>query len=272
MNRKVLLMLIAIYICAGQYLPAASAQITINIPGIPKFPKTKKVKAESVDVVPDPKDAPSADQTTRGVGNTTTGPVKARHEDPPGLIYELEKIEKMRIAVDKYASDWPYWPEITYKNFVLFAVSKLAREGYLKQLETVLQSEQSRAKLNQALDALAASAAKKLPIYKPADQTFSVRSPANESLILQKLKNRLGSSVTLTTYKSGFQGSWQIYQDNTGLPQYRFMRGYIYAKNPADDHPYCHLYYVSVSQQYAGGGTYASSYATFEDDFVFGCP
>ena len=86
------------------------------------------------------------------------------HREPmPGLTYELEKIETMRVAIDNYWADWPYWPENTYKNFILFAVSKCERETYLKQLERALQAEQPRAKLHAALDALAASAARKLP-------------------------------------------------------------------------------------------------------------
>ena len=259
------LLMVTAFTCQG-----ASAQITINIPGIPKFPKIKKEKQEPAKQLPGSNANGRESQTTENAG-TKSAPT-ARAQDHPGLVYELEKIEKMRVAIDKYSSEWPYWPENTYKNFTLFAVSKRERENYLKGVEAALQTGPHRAKLHAALDALAASAAKKLPIYKPAAQTFSVRSPANEKIILQKLKERLGNTASLTIHKSGFQSNWQIYKDSIGLPQYRFMRGYIYAKNTADDHPYCHLYYVSVSQQYAGGGTYGSSFATFEDDLVFGCP
>lgn len=260
------LLMVTAFTCQG-----ATAQITINIPGIPKFPKIKKEKQDPAKQLTTTTGVDQESRVTESGVNKNIAGTSVSQDDPPGLVYELEKIEKMRVAVDKYGTDWPYWPENTYKNFILFAISKLECEKFLKGLEASLQNDHARLKLHAALDALAASAAKKLPIYKPAPQTFSVRSPANEKLILQKLKERLGNAATLTIYKSGFQSNWQIYKDSIGLPQYRFMRGYIYAKNAGDDHPYCHLYYVSVSQQYAGGGTYGSSYATFEDDLVVGC-
>lgn len=260
MKSNVLTILAAIF-CAviGQ---TVLAQITINIPAIPTFPKIRKEKPETA------KQLPTTTESSR-----KKNVADAAQDDHPGLVYELKKIEEMRVAVDKYAADWPYWPESKGRlNYILFAVSKSERENYLKGLERDLQAEQHRLRLNAALDVLAASAAKKLPAYKPRPQTFAVRNPAGEKLILQKLKERLGPAGTLTIYKSGFQSNWQIYKDSIGLPQYRFMRGYVYAKRAGDDHPYCHLYYVSISQNYAGGGTYGSSYATFEDDLVFGCP
>jgi hypothetical protein len=249
-------------------ITAEFAFCQIRIGGVTiTLPERAKVRKPDKPVVKGGSSYPGTVGTDKGQKNA----VSKAEQDHPGLVYELEKIEKMRVAIDKYSAEWPYWPENTYKNFTLFAVSKREREKYLSGLEAALQADQPRSKLHAALDALAASVAKKFPIYKPRDQTFSVRSPANEKLILQKLKERLGNTATLTIYKSGFQSNWQIYKDSIGLPQYRFMRGYIYAKRAADDHPYCHLYYVSVSQQYAGGGTYGSSYATFEDDLMVGC-
>jgi hypothetical protein len=261
---------ILIFALAIIQITAESAFCQIKIGGITiTLPERAKVRKPDKPVVKESNSNPGTVGTDEGPKNAVSNAVQ---DDHPGLVYELEKIEKMRVAVEKYASDWPYWPENTYKNFILFAVSKSEREKYLNGLERDLQADKHRLKLHAALDVLATSAAKKLPIYKPATQTFSVRSPANEKLILQKLKERPGNTASLTIYKSGFQSNWQIYKDSIGLPQYRFMRGYIYAKKASDDHPYCHLYYVSVSQQYAGGGTYGSSYATFEDDLVVGCP
>lgn len=195
-------------------------------------------------------------------------------DNPAWLDYHLENIGKMRAQVETYTSGKTSLHETAAKPYLLFAVSKRERENWFKELSRSGISVQAahRMKLNAALEALTASAANKLPMYKPAPQNFAVRNPAGEKLILQKLKERLGSNVMLTIYKSGFQSNWQIYKDSIGLPQYRFMRGYIYAKNPVDDHPYCHLYYISANQDYAGGGTYASSVARFEDDLVVGCP
>jgi hypothetical protein len=75
-------MLVAIYICAGQHLPATSAQIVVDIPGIPKFPKPKGT-AGKCRRVPGPTGA-SGKPNNRHRGKYTTGPVKARQEDPTG--------------------------------------------------------------------------------------------------------------------------------------------------------------------------------------------
>lgn len=261
------LLMVTAFTCQG-----ATAQITINTPGIPKFPKIKKEKQEPAKQLPGSNANGRESQTAETDGNKNVVSARAE-EDHPGLLYELKKIDETRVAIDKYGPDWPYWPEGALSNeYIASAISKSYRETYLKRLERELQAEKYRLRLHAALDVLNTSVAKKLPTRKPGPEYLGVRSPAGEKMILQKLKERLGNTVTLTFYKSGFQSNWLIYKDSIGLPQYRFMRGYIYAKNPADDHPYCHLYYVSISQQYAGGGTYGSSYATFEDDLVVGCP
>jgi hypothetical protein len=87
------------------------------------------------------------------------------------------------------------------------------------------------------------------------------------------MKGTLRNLSTLKIHKIGlFHGNWQISKDDYGLPNARYKQGYIWVRDTTDDHPYCHLYQVNIIQDYAGGGTYAASYARFLDDTLFGCP
>src|SRR4030095_6622009 len=71
------------------------------------------------------------------------------------------------------------------------------------------------------------------------------RSPADERLMMAQLR----PSATRKIIKIGLsQANWEIYKDRIGLPSYRFKRGYIWAKDSSDDHPFCKLYYISIVQ------------------------
>jgi hypothetical protein len=87
------------------------------------------------------------------------------------------------------------------------------------------------------------------------------------------MKAALENSATLKIHKIGlYHGTWQIDKNNLGIPNARYKQGYIWVRDTADDHPYCHLYQVNIIQNYAGGGTYAASSARFIGDTLFGCP
>jgi len=152
---------------------------------------------------------------------------------------------------------------------LLVAVSRQAREAWLRNNERLDIRQSPNNKIDPALDALAASAAKKIPLYKPDPKNFAFRNPAEEQLMLGTLK----SSATRKILKIGLsQSNWEIYKDSIGLPSYRFKRGYIWARDTADDYAYCKLYYISIVQDYAGGGRYAASSAKYEETNLFGCP
>ena len=154
-------------------------------------------------------------------------------------------------------------------DYVLLAVSKKAREAWLKNADSLDIRQSQYNKLDPALDALASSVAKKIGDYKPQPKKFAFRNPAEEQLMTGQLKQ----SATRKILKIGLsQANWEIYKDSLGLPSYRFKRGYIWARDTADDYPYCKLYYISIVQDYAGGGRYGASHAKYEDTNLYGCP
>lgn len=153
-----------------------------------------------------------------------------------------------------------------FKDWVTLAVSPRARAEYYRQ-DRFNPSQQ--AKLDPVLNSLAEAISKKMAGFKPDAGKFAFRRPAEEKLMMGQLK----VSATRKIFKIGLsQSNWEIYKNSLGLPSYRFKRGYIWARDSADDHPYCKLYYISIVQNYAGGGTYGESSATYEETNLTGCP
>jgi len=153
-----------------------------------------------------------------------------------------------------------------FKDWVLLSVSKLARSAYYKQDQFATAQQ---AILDPVFDSLGDAVSRKLAMYKPNQRYFAFRSPADESLMMGQLR----TSQTRKILKIGLaQATWEIYKDSIGLPIYRFKRGYILAKDSVDDHPYCKLYYISIVQEYAGGGKYVASTAKYVETNLVGCP
>lgn len=150
-------------------------------------------------------------------------------------------------------------------DYLLFAVSPRARDEWLKGAN----AEEFKPNLDPVLDALAAAAAKKLPIYIPHASLFAFHNPLEERM----MKGEMGSLAALKIHQLGLADSaWQISKNEIGIPTARFKRGYAWVRVPTEDHPYCRLYEVNIIQDYAGGGTYAASYAKFLGNTLFGCP
>ncbi len=240
----------------------SSAQITINIP---KIPKIKKPKAKT----------PEPEKTTKTAteGKTTVQDSTAKTETENDemdfrLTFFLEEIAKTQKSVERYnPDDYLYLVSGgSESEWLLRAVSMREREKWAKDW---LKKPIEQKKFAEALDALSASAARKMPDYTPGAKNFAFRNAAEEKMMKATLKN----AATLEIIKIGlFHGNWQISKNDYGLPNARYKQGFIWVRNTADDHPYCHLYQVNIIQDYAGGGTYAASYARFLGDTLFGCP
>ena len=124
-------------------------------------------------------------------------------------------------------------------------------------------------KVAAALDALAASAAKKLPTYKEDLDNYKFHNAAEEKMMKGVLKRIADYKI----FSSGLLGViWAIGKNNLGIPTARFKNGAIYLKDTKDDHLYCYLFYVNIIQDYAGGGTYGASYAMYVGNELVGCP
>ncbi len=256
----------------------ASAQITIKIPDIPGFKKSKREQPKRPE--PPPPEQPAT--TTTGDDHTSQPPTSQTSESQPttpssdkyadnvALNFHIEEIQKRQKQADEYdPADDAYFVSSSNYDYLLFAVSPRAREKWMKDFGVLDIRDTPNNRLDAALDALAASAAKKMPIYKPVPANFAFRNPAEEKMMKGTLKNL----ATLKALKIGLaQSNWLISKNDFGLPTARYKQGYIWVRDTADDHPYCRLYQINIIQDYAGGGTYGASYATFIDNTLFGCP
>ena len=178
----------------------------------------------------------------------------------------LEDIKKMQKEVDDYdPAERNYLVSASTADYLLYAVSKRERAKWLAD------SEEFKPTLDPLLDALAASAAKKIPLYKVLPSWFKFRDAAAEKQAMGIFKTR----ATIKVHGIGVENAgWQIQKDNYGLlPSYRYKNANIYYRDSSDDHPYCRVASVRVKQDYAGGGRYSPEvYRSSARITVIGCP
>ncbi len=184
--------------------------------------------------------------------------------------YIVGQINEVKTAFDKNDRNEGFrLSQYTNDDWVKIAISKAARAQFHKSYHTDKLTPFEQEAINKALDALALSATAAMDEYTANLSNFTFKNPANERLIKTKLDN----ISTLKIFRTGFStAEWLIHANNLGIPRLRFKRGYILAKDSRDEHKYCHVYYVSVNQPYAGGGTYGGTYTTFENDTLVACP
>lgn len=207
---------------------------------------------------------------------TPTLTMRANESSPGGVAGQqadlrlrviLDDINKKKRQVEKYDSASPNKAfEIETPYWMRFAVSKRARESYFKDVQA---NDAYRSALNQAFDSLAEAAAAKLPVYKPSAEVFHFRDPAGEQMAGRGMKN----ATTLRVHRIGFEeATWLIEKNDLGIPLNRYKHGYMWGRDSADDHSYCHLYVFYLQQNYSGGGTYSQTFTKIRDDRIVGCP
>src|SRR5687767_10010843 len=152
--------------------------IEITIPKRPKTPKTENpvIKVET----------PVETPVTKNEEAKTKSSPTSNHSNAQSDAW-VDDINRKKKEVDDYDSSEPNRAfEINTPYYVPRAVSPRARQEYYKQNKI---NETRQASLNTAYDALAASLAKKLPLYKPNDSVFAYRNPSGEQMVKQSLKN-----------------------------------------------------------------------------------
>ena len=178
----------------------------------------------------------------------------------------LEDIKKMQNEVNSYdGAERNYFVSTSTADYLLFAVSKRERAKWLED------SPEFKPTLDPLLDALAGSAAEKLPRYKPAATWFKFRDPAAEKQLMGIFK----TPATIKVHRIGVEDSgWDIQKDNYGiLPLYRSKNANVYYRDSSDDHPFCRVASVRVKQDYAGGGRYSPGiYRSSARFTIVGCP
>lgn len=185
----------------------------------------------------------------------------------------LSEIKKAQTEVDKYISPEHQIAivEIPLDDWLLRAVSKKERDKWLKT--TQFSPDESK-QINDALDALSAAAATKLPLFKPYPKKFAYGTAAEKEMMKNKIT---GSHDGIVFHKIGLEDEvWQIVKGNDGLPKFRFKAGYVWLRNNNKDqvdHPYCRVFQINITQQYQGGGTYGESVAGYAGiKWLSGCP
>ncbi|MEA2175297.1 MAG: hypothetical protein QOD00_2889 [Blastocatellia bacterium] len=186
------------------------------------------------------------------------------------LAVFLSDIKKAQGEAERYApGEYLYLVSAGASSEALLrAVSPRARQEWAQQW---LKNPASRAEFNAAWDALAATAARKLPSYKPSAASFQFRYPVGERLLMSSFKN----PSTLKIIRIGTDtAGWNIQKDNDGiLPSYRYKTVRVYLRDPNDDHPYCRVISARIKQDYAGGGAYNSEvYRSSVSEEIYGCP
>lgn len=243
-----------------------AAQITITIPDFPKIRKPKKEQPKQNEQTTTAADNEKPQKTE---SKTTTQNVL---EDEPlngTLAFMLGEVRKANEEVEKFnAEDSLYMLNIGLVEWLWRAVSPKERNKWFEQHKENLKPSGVQ-KFNRALDALDASAAKKLPTYVPDSKEFLVRNPAEERMMKSVLKEPARYKI----YRIGLnQSAWLIDKNAVGIPTARYKHGMIYLRDLQSDHPYCYATFVNIIQDYAGGGTYAASRARFIKDELMGCP
>lgn len=148
------------------------------------------------------------------------------------------------------------------------AVSKKAREEYISKQTGWNSNADVLAKINTALDDLKTTCAPKIALLKIEPKLFQYHDAASEAV----MKNYLKSPATLKVNKTGISDSdWNIEKNELGIPLYRYKRGTMLVRNTADDHAFCKGLFFVIKQEYAGGGTYASSKISEYSEELYGC-
>jgi hypothetical protein len=186
------------------------------------------------------------------------------------LAVFLSDIKKAQGEAERYApGEYLYLVSAgDASEALLRAVSPRAREEWAKQW---LKNPAARAEFNAEWDKLAATAARKIPGYKPSAASFQFRYPVGERLLMNSFKN----PSTLKIFRIGADtAGWNIQKDNDGiLPSYRYKTVRVYLRDPNDDHPYCRVVSARVKQDYAGGGAFnAEVYRSSVSEEIYGCP
>ncbi len=173
------------------------------------------------------------------------------------LSIYLDDIKKYQDDVENYISgkSKELYGQYGDKDLIPKVISPKARAAYLKDYAGAEIDPDGL--INAALDKLAETIDKPMREYIPVPASFQFKNPAD----IKILKGVLENLSDLTIFNVGvYNPSWYIVKNEYGLPLRRMKFGYVWAKNNADDQPYCVQYQIELRQEYAGGGTYGETY------------
>jgi hypothetical protein len=248
----------------------ALAQFPISLPKIPKIEKPKPSTS--------PMPSTNTGSSSSGNGGVQQGSSAAGGFDNldwgevknPAYLSERDTVKEVLKQVKEYqpgsggrivrGSGYEY-------DWFNAAISPKYRAEKMKTW-TNLQPK-FRKWFDDTLDEIGTIASEKLTSYLPNPSAYPVRNPAEERL----MKSALSEMPNITIHKIGLQSAaWTMEKNALGIPINRFKYGGVYGKNLNADDPFCEVWYVNIIQDYAGGGTWGSSYAKWVRSETFGCP
>jgi len=251
---------------------AVSAQFTISIPNIPKIKKPKTTQTQD-----------SNQNNTNNTSNNTTNNNNSQDSNakPSGGCDQysfvigvfVDDIKKKQAEAAAYTGpqDKIYYVSETQDDYVRMSVSKRARDKWFADKKmNDYRADKPCNKVDPALDELAATVAKTIPLYVPSPGKYAVHNAAEEALMKSKITDL---SAADKVFKIGLDSAnWNIGKDDYNFPINRYKYGMIYMKPSGADDPYCRMIFVNVIQDYSGGGTYGASYGRFIKSEIAGCP
>lgn len=247
----------------------AIAQFPISIPKIPKIEKTKPsstpVPSSNSASIPSESGSQSKSSAAGSSDNLDWEEVKN-----PAYLSERDTVNEVLKQVKAYVpgsgkrivtgSGYEY-------DWFNASISPKYRAEKMKTW-TNLQPK-FRKWFDDNLDEIGKIASEKLTSYLPSPTAYPIRNPAEERL----MRAALSEMPNITIHKIGLQSSaWIMEKNALGIPINRFKYGGVYGKNLNADDPFCEVWYVNIIQDYAGGGTWGSSYAKWVRSETFGCP
>jgi hypothetical protein len=154
-------------------------------------------------------------------------------------------------------------------EYMFCAVSPTYRKDWFDRMTGFNSDAESVKNIDAAFNDLKTVCASKISLFKMADWYYKYADSGNETV----MKNYLKNSSVLTIHRKGMSDSdWLIEKDAFNVPLYRYKRGQMLIRNPANDHPYCKGLFYVIKQDYSGGGSYGASYVNEYHEELCGCP
>lgn len=233
-----------------------SAQITINIPNIPKFPK-KKDKAQ-------PTTSSESDQRLDETATSSTSGSRKDNVCDKYYVF-LRDIEKVRKEAESFTPGRLYFVSILSdrenKYFEAALIPSRRKEWFNGSAEMTTC-------VGPALDSLAEVARQKLPSYT-GPPGYTLGTPAEKKVLLSVVTDLAQAKVISVGLG---EANWLIGKDSYNFPTERYKHGVVILRYPNSESGFCRLFWINIRQDYAGGGTYGSSYGYYAGRSLAGCP
>jgi len=252
MKQAFLLRTMFILAVAAITLTSVGAQITITLPKIPKIGKSK--------VVTDGNTRTNTIEGLTGNNGQTTG-----SSGNWWIDYQIGEVGKYRKDLESWNPANQTFPRPSSSDdYIGLALSRKDRAAWLQDKKVAPD-----ARLEAALNGLKDILYKRLPEYTINPKSFTNRNAAEEKLMVAEMSDVPGMKV----FKIGFnQANWLIDKNDLGIPKARYKHGLIYGRNPANEDPFCRVWYINVVQEYSGGGTFGATEARYIEKEYIACP